>query len=150
MQAPRNPERNAAAMERPRIDFARLDFPSDKLTVGALRRAFPHSFDLPAPDYPPATDEYRAFPHLRFGRQRTELALGELVDFERLLAARAFKEALSLPLEGEENDYGRDELVGELTELYTKLKLAKGPKSAGQLIRAIETGAAAQALTHAR
>ncbi len=30
------------------IDYTQIEFPSDQLTVKALRKAIPHSFDLPA------------------------------------------------------------------------------------------------------
>src|SRR5579871_5370831 len=80
-------------MSEPAIDFTQLTFPSDSLTVAALRKAYPHSFDLPSRTGGPPFS-----PPPAYGRASIEDTLGGVIDSERKLASLAFKRVLGLPL----------------------------------------------------
>jgi hypothetical protein len=67
-------------MPAPTIDFTQLTFPSDSLTVAALRKAYPHSFDLPS-----RTGGSPSTTPLAYSRARLEDTLGGVIDTERKL-----------------------------------------------------------------
>lgn len=125
----------------PQIDFTRIYFPSDRLTVRDLRRAFPGSFDLPGqPVQKSGTRSY--------GRASTGSALDGIIDAERLLAGIAFKQVLGQPLGEDEASFDRNEFVEALTTDYVRVGLAAGEHQVRELIRGIEAQAVAQARRH--
>jgi hypothetical protein len=112
----------------PQIDYTRIHFPSDSVTIGKLRAVNPLRLDV---DEPMFIDE-----------------VGMLTE-ERSLARQAFDATLGREIP-DDNDYlsGRNELVGDLVANYKTYGLARGPKTALQLIKAFEAEAVAQAREH--
>jgi hypothetical protein len=112
----------------PQIDYTRVHFPSDSVTIGKLRAVNPLRLDV---------DEPRL------------IDVVGMLTVERSLARQAFDATLSRVIP-DENDYlsGRNALVGDLASNYKTYGLARGPKTAMQLIKAFEAEAAAQACEH--
>jgi hypothetical protein len=125
----------------PQIDFTRIEFPTDRLTVKELRKALPHCFDLPAPEGPHHQRE--GF----FKRESLESYLGGIINAEREVAALAFHTALGqVKPEYHEGTLGpRWEVLEVLISDYTKVGLARGEHHGQELIREIESQAVAQA-----
>jgi hypothetical protein len=110
----------------PVIDFTRLWFPTDAITIGDLRKKFPFAFEGVDPDYFNEGDDN----------------MSALVECERTVAQWAFDKALGRPTPSA--DEWRDQEEGlEIT--YTEMELAKGAKHAEQLVRDLKEAAAAQA-----
>jgi hypothetical protein len=113
---------------RPQIDYTRLHFPSDSVTIGKLRAVNPLRLDV---DEPRFTDEVG------------------MLTVERSLARQAFDAALGRPIPDENDSLrGRNELVGDLAIDYKTYGVARGPKTALQRIQALEAEATAQAREH--
>lgn len=123
----------------PEIDFKRIEFPSDKLTVKMIRDAWPAAFDV-------ETSSGYA-PRRPYVRHSLDYVL-EPLDVERMVAERAFKAALGKSFQHNDPLYDRDELVGFVTGHYVKFKLARGKHEATEMIRGIEGQAEAQAREH--
>jgi hypothetical protein len=121
--------------ESPTIDLSGLDFPSDHLTVKALREAHRDQFDQ---DFNPTYFRQRWSP------DSGERTVGLMLYLERVLAASAFNQAV-----GGQNEvvtgFDRNTFVEELTAFYVRYGLATGGHHAEQLIRGMESEAAAQA-----
>lgn len=122
----------------PQPDFTRMTFPTDRLTVAALRKAYPWAFDQPH------HDPYRRGRWFG-GRASLEEAIGDTLDFERRLATLEFKRVLGLTPNAEEGRHPQWELAESLRDEYATLGLAAGEHHADQLVRGIESQAAAQA-----
>ena len=122
-------------------DYAKIRFPSDKLSIADLRRLFPEDID-----HNPRK------PILRVGE--SDLTLVSLLYNERRIADIACGNGPHLYLsfgatptaEDVERDVElqRQTSTEELVRLYQKFGLAKGPKSALQLIKGIEAAARSQ------
>jgi hypothetical protein len=116
----------------PHIDFARIAFPSDRLSIGAIRRAFPKTLDGPQP---------------RGAGRSLDNILSGLIDVERQLAEDAFSAAV-----GRRRRWAgarhRGNAVAELSSEYVLFGLAEGPHHARELIRGVEAQAIAQANAH--
>ncbi len=126
----------------PKIDFTQIEFPSDKLTVGMLRKAYPQGFDVDMPRDVGAYNELRD----DYDRRSLDDILGTgLIDVERLVAERAFKVALGQSVKGDSRLSNKDELVDCLTHVYKHDGLARGEHEALAMIRRIEVQAEAQA-----
>jgi hypothetical protein len=115
-----------------------MTFPTDHLTVAALRKVYPRSFDQSHPN------PYRRGRWFN-GRASLEEAIGDTLDFERRLATLEFKRVLGVKPTAEEERHPRWELAESLRDEYATLGLAAGGHHADQLIRDIESQAAAQA-----
>ena|SRR5579883_1144506 len=115
----------------PEIDFKTLSFPSDRLTIKALRLAEPQLF---ATDNPVDLD--KTFAHSDFS---------SMLSWERVVARQAYKAALGQPDPDAEE---RGELVDMLTEHYRDYGLSSGPHQTEQLVREIEAQASGQAGRH--
>lgn len=121
--------------------LASLDFPSDRLTLGALRRRFPDLFDQPSND-----DSLSECPFLTDDRGRgfgMRDRLYALLDTERQVALNALVAA-----QGKTRDdwfQSPQEEWRTLAELYHEYGIAQGPEHAGQLIRDLEQAAASLA-----
>jgi hypothetical protein len=113
----------------PDIDYTRLSFPSDRLTVGAARAAFPHRFRTDRANF---TD------------------VESLMAAERWLARRAFDLALGRPdpLRDDPVRGDRQELIGALADSYKRFGLSPGLKHTRELVKAFEAAAAGQAKEH--
>lgn len=116
----------------PAIDIARISFPSDRLTVKAIRVAEPNLFDHPDVWVRSAAGDDSNF-------------LLMLRD-ERAIAYKAFAKTLGLPARVSSSH--RNDIVHSLAEEYSRLGLSTGPKHTVQLIRDIEAQAIAQAKEH--
>lgn len=121
----------------PLPDFTRISFPTDRLTIAAIRKRYPKSVDLPHTREP--------LPRNFIGRSSLEVELGSLLDNERLIAAFRYKQVLGLPTTREEDYCASSEAKTLLAEEYVALGLAPGKQVARQLLRTIETQAAEQA-----
>jgi len=121
--------------------LATIKYPSDRLMIGDLRRQFPDAFDQPA-----KTNDLTACPFLHDDhglgfviRDR----LYALLDGERQVALNALAEA-----QGQTRDdwyqSPQDERL-ELIKLYQEYGIAQGQEHAKQLVRDVETSAAALA-----
>jgi len=122
--------------QEPRIDLAKITFPSDRLTIATLRELFPPLFDVPGKSVKYFEDERRQ-------------DLESMMEAERRTARRAFDAALGRT--GSTLDQHEDRMFPSeqdrewLTELYVSHRLAAGPHHVEQLIRSIEQAAAEQA-----
>jgi hypothetical protein len=130
----------------PKIDFAAIDYPTDKLTVKQLRQRTPHAFDVePRPEWGTyiVTDN-----RSRFRRMTMDNVLGHVVDSERQLAEWAFKKALGQPVPDWDLSSERDTTMDNLSSEYIKWGLARGEHEANEMLRGIEAQATAQARQH--
>lgn len=115
------------------VDYTSLSFPSDAITVLAIRRAHPEKIDVEGAD-------------MYFGEPAGAHGVGSAVYLERLLARAAFEAVI-----GKKEDIlavnglDRDACVDELNALYTRYGVSKGKHHTEELIRTFEKAAAAQA-----
>jgi hypothetical protein len=112
----------------PQIDYTRIHFPSDSVTIGKLRAVLPFRLDV---------DEPRL------------IDVVGMLTVERWLARQAFDATLGREIpHANDSSRGRNELVGDLVADYKTYGVARGPKTALQLIKAFEAEAVAQAREH--
>ncbi|MGH9616408.1 MAG: hypothetical protein ACRD28_06660 [Acidobacteriaceae bacterium] len=111
----------------PRIDYTRIHFPSDSVTIGTLRAVSPFRLDV---DEPRFIDEVG------------------MLTVERLLARRAFDAALGRPVTDKDDVPSRKGWIDDLADDYKRYGVARGPKTALRLIEAFEAEAASQAREH--
>lgn len=129
----------------PAIDFTAIEFPTDALTIKALRKHRPHAFDVPPPD------DYRF--NLRSGyyeRSTLDSMLASTLDWERMLAEVVFRETLGLSklndLPVAENH--RNQIIKSLCSDYVFLGMASGKHQAREMLRRVENQAEEQARQH--
>lgn len=117
------------------IDFRSIRFPSDTLTLGALRTLDPELFDIGG-----------RIEEDRYDRVVTmmENKLVSLMCCEREVAHSAYAKAAGLPVLDE---FGAD-YAPDLEKHFIEFGLASGPHHARQLIRDIESQAAALGAKH--
>jgi hypothetical protein len=113
-----------------RCDCATLEFPSDAITLGRMRRKEPYLFSLAALD--------------RVGLANIDVA--SVLRREIMIAEKSFDKALRRPDPFPDGSSHRDVLIEDLKEAYQEYGLASGDKSALELIRRLEAAAAAQAV----
>jgi len=109
---------------KPHLDLLKIDFPTDQLTIKAIRQGFPQ------------IDQDKVYDF-------EDIELPGLLSLERDLAIAAFDAVLgrrTVAMSGEEKEM--------LAEVYVRYGLASGPHHAEQLIRAFEEAAAEQARQH--
>lgn len=124
--------------ESPEIDLTKIEFPSDGMTIKAIRQIWPEAVDTGK------TVDLFSRP---VGGRAGEM-LFNVLTMERDLAKATF--GLEF---GREPDiaYADDDvklLAEDLSQLYTRYGIADGPNSAKELIRSIETQAIEQARQH--
>jgi hypothetical protein len=124
------------------IDFARMAFPSDKITVADLRRVHPQEFD---------TNGRNFFDGPKMGRADNDWpqeALSEMLSIERMIARLVFEpirqgkpraSVLSSPWEDDV------ELIEALAGYYARYGVAHDPQETLRLIASIEEQSAQQA-----
>lgn len=128
----------------PAIDLTKIEFPTDKLTVKMVRKAYPQGFDVePSPNS--VVDRLRRRP-LR--RESLDNILACIVDFERILADVAFKTARGQSVEDADGSRDRETIFYNLGSDYVRLGLARGEHEAHEMLRGIEAQATAQARQH--
>ena len=115
------------------ISIENIQFPSDRLTFGQLRRVFPADFSDGA-----------------LKSQRNTRFLDDvfpMLQLEKEIAAMAFARAAGVSPPKTRFPYLDDEgeLIEDLAMFYTKLGIASGEKHAAELIRGITSQAVAQA-----
>jgi hypothetical protein len=114
----------------PQIDFTKIAFPSDQLSVKRLRELFPELIDK----------------SIHGVKYFGEDELTAMMNFERGIAQRAFDAAIGKIPAGEP---ARDEnLIETLTDCYMFHKMVSGSHHAEQLIRTFEQAAVEQARSH--
>jgi hypothetical protein len=133
--------------ETPVIDFTRITFPSDRLTIKAVRDAIGR-------DRGPNRLDMVLLEPLGSHLFESKTGLADFLALERELARNAFTAAL----EGyKPARIGRQDLekAGErrgisdcLNIKYRQFRLASGPKQSAQLVRDIEKQAVVQAQEH--
>jgi hypothetical protein len=118
--------------------LATLEFPSDRLTIGALRGLFPDLFDQPSID--PAMSEcpFLEDNHGRGFGMRDRLY--SLLDTERQVALNALVAAEGQTREDWFQTPEEERLT--LAQLYQEYGIAAGSEHARQLIRDLEQAAA--------
>jgi hypothetical protein len=116
------------------VDFTKISFPSDRLTLGQFRRAHPDAFDIPSKGLRQSL--------IVFDRGSVEYPIGSILDAERLLASRAFKKASKQELSKDEVALSREELVLSLIESFRPL--GYGREVVRQFVRDIESQAVSQ------
>jgi hypothetical protein len=112
----------------PEIDFSQLSFPSDKLTIGAIRAAQPFRFR---------------------GDDANFMDISGLITAERWLARKAYAAALGQPDPyGDSDMTDRAGVIAALADEYARLGLSSGAMHTREIVRAFETEAAEQAKQH--
>lgn len=123
----------------PDIDLSGIQFPSDTITIRALREAHPEQFDIGF-----AGGGGYEQPKFFFNGSdgaTAEDTLGAMLYCERLIATDAYAAAKGVAGMG----VSIDDFKEELAELYTRYGISKGPHHAAELIRGIEQQGAALA-----
>jgi hypothetical protein len=120
--------------QEPQIDFARIDFPSDALTLKRLRQLHPE-FEAP-----------RSWEAIGAGilEHLNRTNVPALVAHERRLARNSFETALGRKSTLLLGNFERADLVA----MYVEYGLASGVHHANQLLRAVEEAGARQAREH--
>jgi hypothetical protein len=128
----------------PQIDFTRIEFPTDKLTIKDLRKTDPEAFDVEPAKKPGRPDHLWPRP---LHRMSLDTLLAATLDSERILAEMAFKTALGQPVKI--TGMGDREVIFEnLGSDYVSLGVAGGEHEAHEMLRGIEAQAVAQARQH--
>lgn len=124
------------------IDFSRIDFPSDRLTIKHLRLAYPQLFDH-------GLESQGKLQPIFFSVESgppAENFVGEMLFSERLVAAFAYCAASGIPEpKGWEGQEGLQGFKDDLVEFYCKLGMATGANHAQELVRDIERQASRMA-----
>jgi len=115
----------------PQIDFSRIAFPTDQLTVGQLRERFPEEFKGEK---------------VTFFYDQKGMELTSTIDIERELAKHAFDAVLGRKKGDPEAAFIREELEDCLAGSYVFLRMAKGKHEASQMVREVISAAEAQAM----
>lgn len=116
------------------LDLSKFAFPSDKITIGTLRKLHPEDFDAEMDSC------VRVFAtSLGESERKTSQDMCDLLYLERFCAACAVAKAKG-------DTFGvpgldENESIDELKQLYVKYGLASGPQHAEQLIRSIDSQA---------
>lgn len=124
--------------ESPKVDFTKMEFPSDGMTIKAIRRLWPEAVDT--------GDAVDLFSRPVGGRAG-EL-LFSMLTMERGLAEATFGLEFGREPDIDYADHDVQVLAEDLSELYIRFGIADGPQTAKELIRSIESQATAQAREH--
>jgi hypothetical protein len=121
------------------LDYTSIQYPSDRITVGDIRRTHPERFD-----------SERAELFNRTGND-PNFAISVILYLERLLAHAAYEDARGKGV----NVFGpsgldREDCLEELTQFYALYGVAQGTHHTEQLVRDIEAQAAAQVIDRPR
>jgi hypothetical protein len=120
---------------QPQIDFTKIDFPSDGLTVGTLRRVHPEQIDT--------GDDIDLFSK-DYGGAAGDHVTG-MLGAERDFATAAFNRALGIPPPAPLDKSMLEVYIKSITDDYIRYGIATGPHHAEQLVRGIESQATEQA-----
>jgi hypothetical protein len=124
------------------IDYTLIRFPSDRLTIGTIRRLHPDYFDV---EFAPFESALAIAPN-EDCVEPDEPEIGQMLWIERKLAQNAYEEVRRVFTRSNVVG-GRDKpaFLDDLIRFYVRYGLASGRESALQMIRDIETQAASQA-----
>ena len=124
-----------------KLDFKKIEFPSDKITINDLRRVYPLGFDEWVADrtFGSVDEEINGSPRLSL-----DGAIGDLMDYEREFAEQAFLQALGVPVRPG-REYSHQNVVDTFRSQYIELGLASGDHQVSELVRGVERQAVAQA-----
>jgi hypothetical protein len=124
------------------VDYTLIRFPSDRLTIGTMRRLHPNYFDVERAPFERAL----AITPDEDSVDVDEPQIGQILFIERMLALNAFEQVhqqfTTANFMGSKDKPG---FVDDLVKFYVRYGIASGRKSALELIRDIETQAASQA-----
>lgn len=123
------------------LDYSKIKFPSDNITIGMMRKLHPKEFDA---EWWSCTGVFGHRAPASTGQSQTSIDMNEMLYGERAVAERGWVKASRVTLDPawlEEVNGGAE----PLPKLYIKYGLARGPQHAEQLIRNIESQAAALA-----
>src|SRR4051812_14903793 len=123
----------------PKIDLAKIDFPSDGLTIKTLRRVHPEQVD---------TREDIDLFSKDYGGSAGDMVTG-MLGAERDLATAAFNRTLGIPPPAPLDKSMLEAYTKAVTEDSLRYGIARGKHPAEQLIRDIEPQAAEQARQYA-
>lgn len=113
----------SAKQEVPPLDVTKIDFPSDKVTVGQMRRLQPESFT-----------------QANFVKLRgDEIPIVSAMCLEEMLAQKAYASAAGLPDPYPDDD--RLESIRWLYDEYAQYGLSSGVKHTRELVRGFEKAA---------
>lgn len=116
------------AKERPlKLDLAAIDFPSDKVTLGEMRRLEPSMF----------------VPGKFFQWHLDDVGIISTLDVEMVLAETAFAKRAKLP--NPHPEVARSEAIAWLNDGYKECGLSSGLQQTKLLVREIESAAIRQA-----
>jgi hypothetical protein len=121
----------------PTVYLSTVRFPSDNLTIRVLRQAHPDAFDVLSKgesDQPKFFFQPTHFDHV-------DSTVAAMLYWERMLAVNAYTAAAGI--KGVDTGFSHADITDELTQFYTRYRLASGPHHAAQLIRDFEQEAAA-------
>jgi len=118
------------------LNYAVISFPSDRLTFGAIRKAYPNLFDVDV------ESNSKTF----FDQPWMTPDLDSMFYLERLLARQAYEIANGQSEETLRNRYqnNRDN-VDRLGSIYLRFGLVTGQQQTEQLVREFQAHAVAQA-----
>ena len=119
--------------QSPEIDLTKLNFPSDGLTLGTLRRLHPEHINT--------RESVELLPKLL---EHVDEDVSTMMHAERFLANAAFHISFGGPVHPENIELLKD-YAKELSKSYVRHRIASGPHHAEQLIRGIEIQASEQA-----
>ena len=115
------------------VDYTSISFPSDRISLLAVRRAHPDEIDIEDPENFFSTDH-------------VQHTLGTVIYVERLLARAAYEKAIGKPGNIlQERGLSRQDCIKDLAAWYVKYGVCSGRKQTELLIREVEKQAAGQA-----
>jgi hypothetical protein len=117
------------------VDYTAIPFPSDRISVADIRHHHPDLFDV---------EDAKGFDRIA---DEATFTLDLILDLERLIARAAYESARGLPPSAfKDRGMSRSECLDELAAFYSGYGVATGRKATEQLVRDIESRAAAQAV----
>jgi hypothetical protein len=119
-----------------KLDLSGLKFPSDAISVGAIRKLHPELFDI---GYVYAHEEEQPKFFFQPTRAYHSDSIGEMIQMERFIATTAYAKSAGIP-PPPPPDYEMEE---ELARLYVHFGVASGKHVADELIRDVEKQGAA-------
>src|SRR5947209_4593333 len=129
------------AKHEPAIDFTRLSFPSDDLSIKHLRAVEAKS--------PAHINGFAQEDPAFFEREGSIADVASILLLERALAHKAFAAALGRPdPHADDEEFTRSEVIRMLGDCYKDYGLSSGSKHTQEMIRNIEAQAVAQAKEH--
>jgi len=112
------------------LDLREIEFPSDRITIGQLRRAFPKQFDV---GFGPNDDPQ---PRFFFEGDRPSEVIGNILYLERLIAAEVYASIVGCDSPADPG-FGLKDMKKDLAKSYV-IHGVSGKHEASELVRDIE------------